>query len=501
MAISIYDRYPGRAAAPDADYPFGSPKGETIAGANDGTPLQIDWLKDWEGFKQGLMTRADKTPDAVPDNVNGQIITSFDELTTDRIDAAEIALARSPLSENSDPQNQRDIRIYPAGLAGHQGAMIYSGHDDHTTGCIVIGNWLIIVTEGVTIGGTLYHVAVIDKRLSYTDCEESFDWYTAAQITGAAHAAYTIDSISCSENTIFILWRKKTSSYYRSVSKSTINFDTGVITYGAGNELSVAYLNARGSIVAIDENVCVVNNPTGDHAASVSVLDFSPGVGTITDGGGGISSSYVCNNKGLATNGTDIFFTVQSVSGAVDAVFSCTLADPAVAGNLGLLSLSSCTENIEGLVCLGNGASEACRLYLFFSLYSSYYLPRLTVLAPNLSPNQACVTVAIPVDDTPIGGTYQPMAISYDGLRLWLFFSNTGPNLCTYCLPIDPLQLHELDIVEETIAGSSGYSLPVVLPLRVPGHLATRAIPAIDSNDFFIPTTDGIPIIRGARWR
>ena len=43
MALDLPTKYPGRANAGDADYPQGSFKNESTEGADDGTPLEVDW--------------------------------------------------------------------------------------------------------------------------------------------------------------------------------------------------------------------------------------------------------------------------------------------------------------------------------------------------------------------------------------------------------------------------------------------------------------------------
>lgn len=56
MAIDINATYPGRVNAPDANYPTGSIKNETVPGSSDdGTPLDEAWGNDFEGFKQALI--------------------------------------------------------------------------------------------------------------------------------------------------------------------------------------------------------------------------------------------------------------------------------------------------------------------------------------------------------------------------------------------------------------------------------------------------------------
>lgn len=69
MTLKLSTTYPGRASAPDADYPYSSFRNETVQGADDGTPLEIAWAKDVNGFEQSLLSEAKLTPNDEPDTV------------------------------------------------------------------------------------------------------------------------------------------------------------------------------------------------------------------------------------------------------------------------------------------------------------------------------------------------------------------------------------------------------------------------------------------------
>lgn len=59
MAIDIYTQYDPRANVPNAAYPTGSIKDETIPGvSNDGTPLTAVWGNDYVGFTDALLAEA-----------------------------------------------------------------------------------------------------------------------------------------------------------------------------------------------------------------------------------------------------------------------------------------------------------------------------------------------------------------------------------------------------------------------------------------------------------
>jgi hypothetical protein len=59
MSIKLEDEYPGRATPASSSYPGGSFKSVSTEGAEDGTPLEIEWANDKEGFFQGLLSSAE----------------------------------------------------------------------------------------------------------------------------------------------------------------------------------------------------------------------------------------------------------------------------------------------------------------------------------------------------------------------------------------------------------------------------------------------------------
>ncbi len=76
MAIKISNKYSPRATAPDANYPEGSLKNETVAGANDGTPLDQAWGNDYEGFTAALLAAG-----SVPYSGNPDTLLASDRMT------------------------------------------------------------------------------------------------------------------------------------------------------------------------------------------------------------------------------------------------------------------------------------------------------------------------------------------------------------------------------------------------------------------------------------
>lgn len=85
MAINPGAKYATRIAVPDANYPYGSAQNESVSGADDGTPLEKDWVNDYMGLNQGLLNSESVTPTGTPDTV----------LANDQIQALEGLIAGS----------------------------------------------------------------------------------------------------------------------------------------------------------------------------------------------------------------------------------------------------------------------------------------------------------------------------------------------------------------------------------------------------------------------
>ena len=84
MSIRLFDKYGPRATAPTANYPEGSYKNESVPGANDGTPVEIDWANDYEGFTQALLAEAGISADGNPDTA----------ISSQRLEAIKTVVAR-----------------------------------------------------------------------------------------------------------------------------------------------------------------------------------------------------------------------------------------------------------------------------------------------------------------------------------------------------------------------------------------------------------------------
>ncbi len=71
MAITLSGTYPaGRIDSTDlVGYPGSTFKNETAPGADDGTPNDREWAKDWNGFFQDLLDRASIAASGTPDKV------------------------------------------------------------------------------------------------------------------------------------------------------------------------------------------------------------------------------------------------------------------------------------------------------------------------------------------------------------------------------------------------------------------------------------------------
>jgi hypothetical protein len=82
--LKIFDQYSPNANPANTAYPHGSGKDESVAGANDGTPLEMDWYNDVLGYSEALLAEAGVVPSGSADTA----------LTSDRMDAFRIAAMR-----------------------------------------------------------------------------------------------------------------------------------------------------------------------------------------------------------------------------------------------------------------------------------------------------------------------------------------------------------------------------------------------------------------------
>lgn len=78
MAIKLADRYPGKTAGTNTEYPLGQARNVTVPGDGTGTPWEAAIVNDDQGFKQALLEAADITPSGSPDTaVNSQYLQAL----------------------------------------------------------------------------------------------------------------------------------------------------------------------------------------------------------------------------------------------------------------------------------------------------------------------------------------------------------------------------------------------------------------------------------------
>ena len=82
--LQIYNKYNPNANPANTDYPNGSGKDESVEGANDGTPLEMDWYNDELGFGESLLAQGRLTPSGNADTA----------LVSDRLDGLRLAALR-----------------------------------------------------------------------------------------------------------------------------------------------------------------------------------------------------------------------------------------------------------------------------------------------------------------------------------------------------------------------------------------------------------------------
>lgn len=83
MAINPGNLYPGKTAAPDADYPYGRARNVSTPGDGTGTPWEAALVNDLFGFQQALLEGAGIVPSGTPERVGqSQYLQSLRRLFT-----------------------------------------------------------------------------------------------------------------------------------------------------------------------------------------------------------------------------------------------------------------------------------------------------------------------------------------------------------------------------------------------------------------------------------
>lgn len=103
----ISTSYPGNSNPPDASYPGGSVKNETVPGSSgDGTPLDAPIINDYVGFSEALISAGLVTASGASDTA----------LSSDRVDAITNLIGIRVL-QNLYGINQSDTYLYDTGLS------------------------------------------------------------------------------------------------------------------------------------------------------------------------------------------------------------------------------------------------------------------------------------------------------------------------------------------------------------------------------------------------
>lgn len=81
MAINLSDRYPGKTAGTNPEYPTGQARNVSAPGDGTGTPWDAAIVNDDQGFKQALLKEAGMTPSGNPDTaLESQYLTALKNL-------------------------------------------------------------------------------------------------------------------------------------------------------------------------------------------------------------------------------------------------------------------------------------------------------------------------------------------------------------------------------------------------------------------------------------
>ncbi len=143
MAIRLIDEYPGKVGAPTAAYPEGVPQNVTSPGGLDGTPWEEAYLKDIQGFLQGLLAQVPAgpvVPSGTPDTV----------LVSQYIDAMKLITQGLDIAAFANAEIDTTLRLAPDGLGESQWLLQVA--EEMATA--ILNTDLVLVPDG--LGGVVF---------------------------------------------------------------------------------------------------------------------------------------------------------------------------------------------------------------------------------------------------------------------------------------------------------------------------------------------------------
>lgn len=131
MSLNYNAKYPQGFLPGDANYPSGIPKNSTTETSEDGAPWDVDLIKDYMAFLQGLLSRNNISPSGITDTVN----------VSDFLDALGIEINKPFETLNDAVIGTNKTRIF-------EGAIVYI--EERTAGNGGGAQWKFVAIGSVT---------------------------------------------------------------------------------------------------------------------------------------------------------------------------------------------------------------------------------------------------------------------------------------------------------------------------------------------------------------
>ncbi len=421
------------------------------------------------------------TPTGAEQNLTG----SIKRIT----DSTEALIINAPIDPVAGPTEMHDYNYIAAALPGIRGAWCNTDADSDINGCAAHGRHLIVTTSDATkaIGVTSLSGTISSSLAAVT-------WYTFTQLTGVSLSETIVDEVRVSGDYVFVLWRRTIANYTRYLTRIAISAD-GILSVATGENLVITAANTSSNMIVVSDDTVYATQP-GELNHIVKMV-FNGTSTARTYGTGGLNpATYVSTSGGIAYDGDSVYFVVVSAS-TYYYLHSAAVSDLTTVGSINLVSFFDNKTMID-MAMLGGTADTARLYYLSRTGTTGAYIPKITAVAPNLSGSDFVVAnVDISGDILPVNAFNPPMYIIFDGLKLWFFSDCNGvDSVCAFS--IDPCRIHELTTPVSSLEAST-YTIDSPIALRFPGQLSGR--PFATSNDILVPTTTGIKIIRGSKWR
>lgn len=181
MALIPSTTYSGQVDVDATHYPLGKARNISIAGANDGTPLEKNWVNDWWGFQQALLAAASITPSGDADMADAsqalQAIQALILAMPNRVVERGQYVAASPISESVSSSNSPRI----------------VANSTFVTGSLLLGDIVDFEFSQILVDNP---TATVDALVKFQFSQNGGAWTDGASYKVAAGKAFPV-LVSC----------------------------------------------------------------------------------------------------------------------------------------------------------------------------------------------------------------------------------------------------------------------------------------------------------------